>query len=178
MVTMDELKAWATATILFLVALLLLPGCVSIQQYQAEQARLQTLTDRITSYYHVASIPVRVTAASYGQFSCAERVITLPRGASDFLVAHEAGHGVLNACSRLEAELAANDFAVRAMHEVLGWSERGAADVVVQALISAQWQRLAIPGEHNFCAEAAEVLTRHPEATVTLGSACPATAGR
>src|SRR5216683_2976225 len=111
LITMTELRAWLTASILFAAALLLLPGCATLQAYQAEQARLQTLTDRITTHYHTAPIPVRLTTASYGQFSCAERVITLPRGASDFLVAHEAGHGVLNVCSRLEAELAANEFA-------------------------------------------------------------------
>ncbi len=179
MVTVGELKTWLTATILFLVALLLLPGCASIQQYQAEQARLQTLTNRITAHYHVASISVRLTAAPHGQFFCAERATALPSGASDFLVAHEAGHGVLGACSeRLESELAANEFAIQAMRDVLGWSARGAADAAVQALISAQWSHRAVPGEHDFCAEAADVLTRHPEATVTLGSACVAAAAK
>jgi hypothetical protein len=178
MVTMDELKAWATATILFLVSLLLLPGCASIQQYQAEQARLQTLTDRITSYYHVASIPVRVTSAPFGQFLCQARTIDLPKGASDFLVAHEAGHGVIDCSERLEFELAANEFAIQAMQDVLGWSARGAADAAVRALISSQWRHSAVPGEHDFCVEAADVLRRHPEATEQLGSACVAAAAK
>jgi hypothetical protein len=177
--TMAELRAWVTAAILFFIAVLL-TGCASIQQYQVEQARLQTLTDRITTHYRVAPIPVRVTSESFGQFLCHEHVINLPKGASDFLVSHEAGHVVLgNGCiGRLESELAANEFAIQAMQDVLGWSARGAADAAVQTLISAQWRHLALPGEHAFCAEAADVLTRHPEATVTLGSACPATAGR
>jgi len=178
MVTMDELKAWATATILFLVSLLLLPGCASIQQYQAEQARLQTLTDRITSYYHVASIPVRVTSTPFGQFLCQARTIDMPKGASDFLVAHEAGHGVIDCSERLESELAANEFAIQAMQDVLGWSARGAADAAVRALVSSRWRRSVVPGRHDFCAEAADVLRRHPEATEQLGSACVAAAAK
>jgi hypothetical protein len=35
-----------------------------------------------------------------------------------------------------------------------------------------------VPGQHDYCAEAADVLRRHPEATEQLGSACVAAAAK
>jgi hypothetical protein len=177
MVTMSELRAWATATILFLVALLLLAGCATIQQYQAEQARLQTLVDRIAAHYQMAPAFVRLTSPPDGRYLSKEHVIELPKGASDFLVAHESGHAYYHDTdSQLAIEERANEFAVRALHEALGWSERGAADAAIRALVSSQWRKTAIAGHASWCHEIASVLAHHPEATEQPGTACPAAA--
>jgi hypothetical protein len=174
MITMNELKAGLTATILFMVAVLL-TGCATLRTQQAEQSRLQALVDRIAAHYRMAPAGVRLTDSPNGRYLIQEHVIELPKGASDFLVAHESGHVYYgDSGNQLVIEERANEFAIRAMHEALGWSERGAADAALRALISAQWRKVAIDGHSSWCHELASVLEHHPEATEQPGMACAA----
>jgi len=171
MITMNELRGWVAAGVLFAVAFLL-TGCATIRAQQAEQARWQAMADQVTAHYHVASIYVRPVAGLNGQYRCSEHVINLGTDATPWLLAHELGHYVLgHGCTEtLANEMAANAFAVEAM-QVWGTSERDAVRTTVGILVYAQQRHVYIPA-HAWCQEAADVLRRYPTPGVALDGPC------
>jgi hypothetical protein len=171
MVTVDELKAWLAATILFLVAVVL-TGCATIRANIETQAKWQRMADEVTTANHVAPIPVRLVDGLNGQYRCRENVIALGTDATPWLLAHEIGHYVLaHGCTEsLATEEAANSFAVQAM-QVWGYSERDAVTRTVRILIDAQRRHVSIPA-HAWCQEADDVLRRYPTPGVVLDGPC------
>jgi hypothetical protein len=183
MVTMDELKAWTTAAILFLVALLLLPGCASLAGYQAETARWQAKADEATSALGVGQVTVVLGPGTTGIYYRQERQIVLgvESTTKEFLLAHELSHHILGHIGiGLNQEMEANATAIKVL-QVWGRQEPEAVYYVERVLLRIQRRGSVDTNRgHNWCAEYRDIVHRYPYLTETGEGQelCPLTVAR
>jgi hypothetical protein len=179
LITMNELKSWATAGVVLAVAILL-TGCATIAAARAEQARWQAMADQATTQLHVAQVYVVPIPGIRGRYTCAERKIELgtdsPEGDIRWLLAHELGHHVHGDCREgiLAAEIGADLAAVRVL-QALGLSEYDAArDVATRLWRTAKnGVTLGMRG-HDACLEMVAVLRAYPAVTNPTDGTCAA----
>jgi hypothetical protein len=182
MVTMDELKAGLTATILFLVAVLL-TGCATIRAHQAETAKWQGLADQAIAAFHAAPVFVHPVPGDRGRYHCDTRTVDLGTDASSDatrrLLSHELGHHLRGDCVEgvFANEAEANFLAVRVL-EAWGLDEHEAFRQIANMLL---WQQehdatRGMPG-HDACREFADLWRRFsqypPRDPAKLAALCP-----
>jgi hypothetical protein len=182
LMTIDELKAWTTATILFLVAVLL-TGCATLAGYQAETARWQAKADAATAAVGASQVTVILGPGTTGGYHRAERQIALgvETGNKDWLLAHELSHHILGHIGNtLDQEMAANANAV-AVLMVWGRSEPEAVYYVERVLLSIQRHGSTVTNNgHSWCLEYRDIVRRYAylQETGEGQELCPFTGGR
>lgn len=152
-----------------LVATALATGCASVAAYQADLAKWQALADRATERANQPRVIVKPVSGSTGRYDCGDnRVLFGTDGNPRWLLAHELGHYVMHHCDpqpwavALAQEKAANRFAVETLQLWGATEEQAVRDTVLQLLLTRRLRPRPQHG-HDYCAEAVDVLRRHPQ---------------